>query len=322
LKATHRESNAETPQIMNVLFAIKALMLRALPAEIIRRIFRVWRGFLSLLPLSAQQKYRGYKWDRDFDREHFPINVIAIETIGECNRDCAYCPVSLVDKRRGRMSKETFESIVLQLKKLDYQGEIYLHFYNEPLLDKRVIGFLRFIREHLKDNMLKLFTNGDPLTLQKARDIIDAGVTALAISMHDAETEEKADKIIAGLPLEMREKIETNRYYDIENHIYTNRAGSIVSDDFEVRRAASVEGCDKTEFIIDYKGSVHPCSEDIGQGYVLGNVNENTLLEIWQNGRSRFRDHFTGNFCAICRQCVGLDRAPDIRGRDSATIGV
>lgn len=296
-------------------------MLRLLPAAITKNASRCWRAILKSLPLSVQQKYRGHKWDRDFHNKPFPINVIAIETIGECNRDCAYCPVSLVDKRKGRMSKETFESIVLQMKELDYQGEIYLHFYNEPLLDKRIIGFLKFIRQHRKDNMLKFFTNGDPLTVQKARDIIDAGVTTLAVSMHDAETEEKANKIAAQLSPEMRAKFETNRYYDLENHVYTNRAGSIKSESFEVRRAAYVEGCDKTEFIIDYMGNVHPCSEDIGQGYVLGNANDTSLLEIWENSRSRFRDHFTGNFCAVCRQCVGLDQRPDIQGMNSVTLG-
>jgi len=291
-------------------YAIKEIMKTRAPGAVVKPLRRAWSKVLKNAPIKMRQNYRRTKWNNHFHHQKFPVTVVAIETIGECNRECAYCPVSLVDKRRGRMATEVFESIVLQLKELNYQDEIFFHFYNEPLLDKRMIDHLKFTRQHLPENFLKLVTNGDPLTLKKANAILDAGVNVLGISMHDPETEEKAIGIIAGLQEEKRARVETYRFYDWQNHEYTNRAGTIVSDDFKVRRAASREGCDKTEFVIDYMGDVHPCSEDIGKGYVLGNVSESPLLDIWKNGRDRYRDHFTGNFCAVCRQCVGIDEAP------------
>jgi radical SAM protein with 4Fe4S-binding SPASM domain len=293
---------------MNAIFAFKELLKRLLPKSAVKVLTRLWPAIMERLPVRLKSQYRALKWDQDFHKKHFPITVVAIETVGNCNRECVYCPVSVVAKRKGRMSTEIFESIIVQLRDLGYKGEIYMHFFNEPLLDTRVVSFLRFIRKNLRENFLKFVTNGDLLTTELAREFFDIGVDILAVSLHDAALEEKANAIYAELPPEMKTKMERNRYYDLQNHEYDSRAGAIVSDDFKVVRVAEVEGCDKTEFIIDYQGNVHPCSEDIGQGYVLGNVNELSLYEIWDRNRGRFRDHFTGNFCQVCRQCVGLEK--------------
>ncbi|MEM9707046.1 MAG: SPASM domain-containing protein, partial [Pseudomonadota bacterium] len=67
------------------------------------------------------------------------------------------------------------------------------------------------------------------------------------------------------------------------------------------------EGCNRIQFNIDYLGDVHPCCMDFGSEYVLGNVTETSLIDIWRNTRHQFKQHFTGDYQrAVCFRCAKL----------------
>ena len=103
------------------------------------------------------------------------FKLVEIETINRCNGVCEFCPVNAKDDPREKhiMSEELFYSIIGQLAELNYSGRISLFSNNEPFLDKRIIEFSRYMREHLPNAKIHMFTNGTLLTMDKFLAIID-----------------------------------------------------------------------------------------------------------------------------------------------------
>jgi cyclic pyranopterin phosphate synthase len=74
---------------------------------------------------------------------------VAIEISTFCNRTCYYCPNSIEETPVDFMTEKTFNKIIAQLKEINYSGVILYHFYNEPLLDKRLPSFIRHVKKNL-----------------------------------------------------------------------------------------------------------------------------------------------------------------------------
>lgn len=274
-----------------------------------RKLKRAWAIVLEKAPPALRARQRRLKWERDFDRAAFPMRCIAIETLGNCNRSCSYCPVSVFPLRKGRMSNKLFEKIILELADIGYVGDVHFHFYNEPLLDKRIAFFCNFARQRLPHNFMLLQTNGDLLTVDRARELLATGISNLGISCHDRDASEHAKAVIAEMSEEEKARMSYSNVWDTDNFAYTSRAGTI-SGDYTYRAVAGDWGCDKIEYHIDYLGNVHPCGEDMEGGYVLGNINNDSLVGIWDKNRGNFRDHFLANFTRdVCRRCAGVDCA-------------
>ena len=294
---------------MRLINGLISVFVAIAPASMIHHARNAWSAALRRLPMPLNRYYRQRKWGLDIALAHFPLVSMSIETVGNCNRDCVYCPVSVFPKRKGRMPTDIFQKVILELKALGYKNEIFLHFYNEPLLDTRILDFLTFVHEHLPANPLPFVTNGDLLTLEKTREIFAAGATLLRVSIHDRDLVEKIRNIEDQLTPAERRKFTSVHFYDLDNNIYTSRAGTVApkANEYKTEPAAFPQGCDKVEYHVDYLGQVHPCPEDMENGYVLGNVNSETLLEIWERNRQNFYDHFTGNYTRdICKRCAGV----------------
>lgn len=73
-------------------------------------------------------------------RKEGVFTSIQIETWCFCNRACSFCfnSTKLAEREQGIMPDETWEHVMDQLGQMHYKGRISLHFYGEPLLDKRI----------------------------------------------------------------------------------------------------------------------------------------------------------------------------------------
>jgi hypothetical protein len=87
------------------------------------------------------------------------------------------------------MEESTFNETIDQLKTITFSGIINYHFYNEPLLDKRLSRFIRRVKKHLPSCINRVVSNGDFLSISMADDLINAGVTEFAITIHDTNGE-------------------------------------------------------------------------------------------------------------------------------------
>jgi len=241
-----------------------------------------------------------------------PIKLVALETIGNCNRVCAYCPVSSAPKRMGRLEEEAIYSVINQLAMFDYHGKFVFHFYNEPLLDKRIFSFVEYCSEFLPYAKKLLTTNGDFLNEKKLKKLLNSDFD-VAISAHDIATYNKGQLLKKTMPFDRQTSIQIRPFYKVgdgsKSVRITNRGGSVDMTKFasEETQEAGQEGCNRLEFNIDYLGNVHPCCMDFSNGYIVGNVKHESLKNIWQKTKVQFKEHFFGYYSKqVCLKCAKL----------------
>ncbi|MBI5637580.1 MAG: hypothetical protein HZA03_06395, partial [Nitrospinae bacterium] len=58
------------------------------------------------------------------------FKAVEIETTSACNRDCAYCPVSVSPRPAKMMDEALFKKIVGDLHAINYKGTLFFCFYS------------------------------------------------------------------------------------------------------------------------------------------------------------------------------------------------
>ncbi len=153
----------------------------------------------GLLPGSKVRLDEG----TNFVRMHRPIThltKIYIEPTVACNLDCITCFRNAWEQPIGRMTEETFESIFNGLKQMDPIPSVYFGGIGEPLFHQKTIEWIRRIKE--LGVKVELITNGTILTEKKSRELIDAGLDVLWVSLDGGTPESFADvRLGAELPL-------------------------------------------------------------------------------------------------------------------------
>ena len=79
----------------------------------------------------------------------FMFRCVELEVNSMCNRKCSYCPNVSAQRPTGYMTESLFQKIVADLAEMDFDGNVSYHFYGEPLLDKRLLGFVEY-KTHAK----------------------------------------------------------------------------------------------------------------------------------------------------------------------------
>src|SRR5438477_594766 len=79
----------------------------------------------------------------------FMFHAVELEVNSMCNRKCGYCPNVSAKRPLGYMDDEIFKKLIGELGTMDFDGRISYHFYGEPLLDKRLPGFIEYTKQHV-----------------------------------------------------------------------------------------------------------------------------------------------------------------------------
>src|SRR5690606_38346717 len=113
--------------------------------------------------------------------------AISIEPTTACNLGCPECPSGLKQFTRptGNLQMEVFEKLLSQLSK----HLIYITFYfqGEPFINPRLSEMIR--KASKKNLYTATSTNAHFLTSQKAREVVESGLSRLIISI-DGTTQE------------------------------------------------------------------------------------------------------------------------------------
>ena len=137
-------------------------------------------------------------------RMHRPVTHLTkvyIEPTVACNLDCITCFRNAWDQPIGKMTDETFESIFNSLKQMDPIPSVYFGGIGEPLFHPKTIEWIRRIKQELGVKV-ELITNGTTLTERKTRELIDAGLDILWVSLDGATPESFSDvRMGAELPI-------------------------------------------------------------------------------------------------------------------------
>lgn len=247
--------------------------------------------------------YKAMNYVRHQDVNFF--RSVYIETSTYCNRTCSYCPNSEYGTPTDYMTEEVFKKSIQRLKNIQFDGSLIFHFFNEPLLDERLTGFIRYAKDNLPDCICRIFTNGDYLTLDKADELIAAGVRDVVITNHDQKPEMFLRRLKPVLD-KYRNFMEVQSLHD---QPMWNQGGLV-----EVDRPENKQRDSCTEplmsCVIDYNGNVLLCGSDYFRANKFGNVMEEELKVIWNNAtfsklRRELREGITS--LEMCAKCLGKD---------------
>lgn len=240
------------------------------------------------------------------------FNSIDIETTTLCNRRCKYCPNSIyprsLEQNEKLMSEHTFKKIIDDLKTMGFTGRISPHFFGEPLLDKRLVQLMKYASDTLPRVKLKIYTNGDMLDESMLDRLYDAGVKDYVVSFHGNDEEKENNKRRI---LDLKEYIKLNKkrikikILELNgNFSFSNRGGLV-----KVKKRANTITCQRARnpLVVAYNGDVLLCCNDYLGQVTFGNVENNSIIDIWnKRGFKIIRRDIRNNIfkLEICKKCI------------------
>ncbi len=277
-------------------------------------------------------------------RSHFMEfpNEVTIETQAICNAACTFCPYPTMTRQGDRMSDELINKVLEDLKQIPSHVQFTISPFkvSEPFLDKRIFAICKKINETLPNAMLRLFTNGSPLTPEILDRVVPLkNVVHLWVSLNEFEevpyeklmglpffkTIGKLDMLHARLEKGFPHPVTISRVADgtIRDDQFTSyiKQRFPLFSGFLIGRAdwtgQVVTGMEKRtpptacsrwyEISIMASGKVALCCMD-GEGkHVIGDVNSQSVLEIYNSPKFRKMRQFTFSRLAAegpCDTCV------------------
>jgi GTP 3',8-cyclase len=220
------------------------------------------------------------------------FTVVEIEVNSRCNRNCSYCPVSLLPTPaiERYMSELVFDRVISELVRINFDGKLSYHFYNEPLLRSDLNNLVDKAARSLPWAYQLLFTNGDLLTDERYACLKAAGIDHFFVTRHNfVSIPERQDQTIQ-FPTDL---------------VLTNRGGILGPLAGPLTRPCFAP----TEMlIITIDGDVVLCCDDAERSNVMGNIISQSLEDIWfspdfKRIRKLLQAGNRSDASAICRLC-------------------
>ena len=224
-------------------------------------------------------------------------SLIEISDSGTCNRSCVFCPRSddSYEDIKEFISDKLHHKIFKELSNLNYSGLIMYSGFNEPLLNKKAYENIASARKYLPDAKIELITNGDVLNTKRLEKLFKSGLTTLLISVYDGpEDMIKFQKMCESAGLNKKQYVIRNRYLPPEQDFgitMSNRGGMLKNAKHVVEplKKSLKQKCNYPSytFFIDYNGDVLMCSHDWGKKNILGNLNKDSIIDIWTSENTK-----------------------------------
>jgi len=168
--------------------------------------------------------------------------VVLIDPCGACNFKCNFCPCNVsdfqVEERHKLMTWELFEKIADDLQA--FQGQvkvINVYGFGEPLLNPRVADMVKILKEKNLSREVRITTNGSLLDEKKAKQLIDAGIDTVRVSVEALSTQGYRE--LCGVDIDF-EKIRRNvgMFYRLSRGTKSKIAVKIVSATMDTEKDA------------------------------------------------------------------------------------
>lgn len=226
------------------------------------------------------------------------FSLIEFNLSGLCNRTCVFCPRAdpkVYPNVNEHIPITLYEKIMGELAEVDYAGMILYSAFGEPLLYKNIEAILQLSKEYCPKVRIESVTDGDFVTPAKLRSLFGAGLDTLLISMYDGpEQVEKFEGMMAEAGLSDKQVVLRKRWLPPEEHYgitLSNRAGMVELPDVGVGPLS--EPLKRPCFypfyqvLVDYDGAVLLCPHDWGKKLIVGNLNRQSIHELWDSRTMR-----------------------------------
>lgn len=273
------------------------------------------RMYLELQSSLRRKKYIEYAKIRSKMDMIYPVYV-AVETINRCNGSCAFCPANHFNEKRpyAKMTDEIFEKILREISTWeDWNGVFSLYVNNEPFIDNRMVELLHKSRIALPKATMLLFSNGTLLTIDIMKKIA-RDVDVMYINNY-SESYELHDNI---KDIYNYVKSHESEFENIDiliqkryvKEVLTNRAGESPNKQKAINSIDDICMVPYTDLTIYPNGQVGLCCSDVLEKMNFGNVQNETLLNIYNGKEMReIRDKMTNGRknIPICSNCDFMD---------------
>lgn len=281
--------------------------------------------------------------------------TIYVDPSSVCNFKCSFCCHSLKEELKEMgfepriMSFEFYKKIIDQAKEFPDKVKMLCLFLNgESLINKKLTDMIEYARASNIAERIFLTTNGSLLTKELNRNLIDAGLNEILISIEALNA--KLYRKIAGVDVDFNKLIDniSDLYHNKKDcKVFIKIVDMAINTDEEVKQfhymfdnicdlayiepvVPVFEGVDYSNIKLPKENrmnkhvdvctrpfftmTVHPngnvgcCIVDYNEQIVLGNIEEQSLLTIWNGEKlNDFRiTHLKKQRTSIniCRQCT------------------
>ena len=218
------------------------------------------------------------------------MSVVEISNSGMCNRKCSFCPRSDPNYPdiNEFISNKLHKKIFSELSELKFNGMVIYSGYVEPLLHKKIYENIAEARHYLPEAQIEIISNGDVLNKKRLTNLFLSGLDRLFISVYDTVDDVKRFENLAK-ECDLSEKvIVRDRTLPPEEDFgitMSNRAGMLKNAEHKVlplnKKLDKACYYPAYTFFMDYNGDVLMCAHDWGKKRILGNLNNDTFLNLW-----------------------------------------
>ena len=265
---------------------------------------------------------------------------IQMETVTKCNASCDFCPQNEIFRDPARMPESTWKKIVDDTRGLGITYRPFLT--NEPFVDKRQPEIVRYIKENDPTARVEFNTNGELVTEALGIALLEAGVDIMRFSIDglSRETYEPSrkgvnyDRVMERTQIFLknwdeggyRDKVFTElRMIEVpenrhEIEAYRDFWGPKCSEVLvtqlyqwpwtgQQRQDVVMKPCLKVldEMFFYTNGLATICCWDVHERAVIGNVTEQSVMEIWEgyaaNCLRDLLDDGRRDLISLCSRC-------------------
>jgi MoaA/NifB/PqqE/SkfB family radical SAM enzyme len=268
--------------------------------------FKSLSGNLSLIVYEELQRLT---YPHDFVEKPELFKQVEIETVNRCNNACTFCPGNKYkDTRKLELMNDTlFNSIIENLHDIGYDGSIALFGTGEPLMDPDIIKRVKLVKRMLPNCFHYFLTNGILLTHDIYNEITPY-LDSIEINNYSENLEllENLREISDYIELNPELKNKTKINNRLSNEILSTRGGYAGNKEiFSVPKV--ICSMPFQQLTIRSTGIVSMCCSDYLPIYDIGDLNKQTVSEIWNNKQFvRIRRALLDNGrpgLALCNKC-------------------
>lgn len=281
--------------------------------------------------------------EQKYSLHEFPL-VIAVEPSNYCNFNCIMCTHDKLSRDKGFMDIRTYKKIIDEVAQENSETRIYLDFYGEPLLSRFNLYYMIDYAKKAGIKNVNTNTNASTLDEEMAEMILDSGIDYISMDC-DGYSKEVYESIRVGgdrdtfyknveyilkrkrerglskpiievkiIEMEQnKDEVETVMKYWQSMGAWTakrrmhswggsNKLSELKDIGFRIACGKSVGVCG-----ITWDGNVTNCTADADATVVWGNVNKESIKEIWARRNEKMvklqLDHRFDELPLICQGC-------------------
>ena len=281
------------------------------------------RVFLSLIdfPITSGVYHRAY-YLLIRKKAARGLSEIDIETYNVCNLRCTMCPYPDMTREKVLMNMDLFKKIVDDAT-LNNIRQICLNFYNEPLLDPLLFERIKYAKS--KGIKVMFYSNGCLLTGKKINLLLDSGLDSVNFSFDGATKEtyekirvganfEKTKNNIIQLINERNRRgfkkpsvvvylvAQKDNYQELSKFksfwkefadgvsvglVDTRRREGLLPGELKSKKSRRIYPCRSIfqHMVVLSNGKVALCCIDSDGSVVLGDLNKQTINEVWNSNK-------------------------------------